>query len=315
MPINKTRIRQIIQQLNRVDLNRVSDDYLAEQVSLISDRMEMRVRKAGATDMLFRVRVNPPQRPRTSDELGAPPAHVVTGYQRCNPPGVPMFYGASRRITAIKECRVKAGDIFYLSQWGPHSYYPVNLLFDSRIGIGPESDSNSEFVCSYFDTLMTRPIHDSFSNQYKITSAIAQGLTKNFSPAESSDVAADGLIALFYPSVFDPENSFNVAMHASFARERLGLLHVTEIVAIASGAGLEFRALNNARPKLGGALEWTNSPDKLPELRRHRDAAMFINWGGVAAMPYVDEPVEDGYLRKLLEETLDSPVLPEFPRQ
>lgn len=300
-----------MQQLSRVDLSKASYDYLCKQVGILTDQVEMVVQYVTGADMLFRVRLNPPSRPSTWDDLGAPPAQFVTGFQRCNPPGVPMFYGASRRIIALKETRTKPGDVVYLSQWAPNTGYPVSSMFDSREHLrGISLSSHSEYVTTYLDALITRPIHEVFSSQYKLTSAIAQELTTNFHPDGHSGVGDDELSALIYPSIFDAERSFNMAMHSSFARERMILTHLTEMVAIIGGDEPRFRVLDNAIPTLDRGLRWLSDAAALPALIAYRDAVSFVNRDGCAAMPFVEGLVDENYLTSLLEEDTRSSLLP-----
>lgn len=304
-PLSRIELRKLILQLNRMNLSKVPYDYLENIVSSLCTGAAVNVAQALPSHSYFRVRPNPPMRPETWAQLGAPPADRVLGYQRCNPPGVPMFYAASRRIAALLECRVKPGDRVYLSQWMSRRLIPANAVFDANAD-APTSGTDFDLVLNFLDTLMTRPIAGPFSDQYKLTSAIAQQLTTKFPADKDLDTGEDGRVALFYPSVLDGETGFNIAMHSSFAQERLDLLHVMELDVVEDQDGLSFIALDNAVPSSNQTLCWANTPHRLPKLREFRDAPFLVLEDGIRRVPTYETPVDDGVLPALLSENFET---------
>src|SRR5690606_26047269 len=123
--------RQEIINLNRIDSKRASYDLLISTYRRITEGLQIVVGLAGGGELFYRVRVTN-HKPQKISDLQAPPIQNVLGYQRCNPPGIPMFYAASRRIVALQETRVKKGQIVYLSQWIAPNQIPVNRIFDSE---------------------------------------------------------------------------------------------------------------------------------------------------------------------------------------
>lgn len=121
-------IRAKIRELSLLDFDDTPYEVVLEMCSPLFDGLRAPTLTTGA-ELLFRSRVNPSSRPVHVSDLGPPPAEAVVGFQRCNGPGTPMFYTASKRRTALLESRAKTGDIVYLSQWWGKEEYMVNALF------------------------------------------------------------------------------------------------------------------------------------------------------------------------------------------
>lgn len=311
LKLSPAQLSQLIHQMNRMDLARADYGYIKQKVVELIDGFAYFVRQAQSGESLFRVRPNPPSRPVRRSDLGAPPPEAVRGFQRCNPPGVPYFYAASRRITALKESRVSLGDVVYLSEWGGAYPFPACLVFDPKKLPMDGADASNNVVQAYFDTLMTRRVAADFSDEYKLTAAITEQFTTKHFGGDASSVGEDGSLAVVYPSVFDRESSFNWAMPAAFAVERLMLRHVTELVVVKAPDGMGFRALDNAITLDGENLTWTGDPDYLPALRQYKDVTVLKKLSEKAAgMPLVAKPLPPDYLMTLLEEHPYSELLP-----
>ncbi len=279
--LSLNELRAEIRKLNR--MNADAADYNA--VKKIYDRMLFQIRVAVGTtsggELFFRGRVNPPNKPKHISEMGAPVAERVTGYQRCNAPHQPLFYCSSRRITALLECRVKPGDNVCLGQWIGQDRLPVNKVLDTQEGI-ESADSLTDLECVFYahlDTVFTRRIHYTFSNDYIFSAAASEVLTSNFAPGEFN-IRDDGRIGIRYPSIFDLKSSYNTAFPPKFALERIELLHLMELRVDACEANeITASVLDTAVEFDDGAIHWTGNNTCLPAPRRQDGSVMFIRKG------------------------------------
>lgn len=166
--LSRFNIHQEIRKLNRLDPKLASYDAIRTTYERMTDGLQIVVNRGGAHELFYRVRRTNGVKPTKINELGAPPAMVVTGFQRCNPPGIPMFYAASRRIGALIEARVQTGDVVYLSQWIAKDHLPTNKIFDNEqdhllnesSNISTIRGRNDDLVVAYFDTQFTKRIHE-----------------------------------------------------------------------------------------------------------------------------------------------------------
>ena len=260
-------------------------------------------------DLFFRARVNPIAAINHVSELLAPPRELVTGYQRCNAPFDPRFYCSSRRATAVRECRVKGGDIVYLSQWIGKGLLPINKILDvdaSAVLIEDMNEAESIFY-THLDTIFTRRVHETYSNDYKFSAAVTEQLTARFPPGEF-EVAQDGAVGIRYPSVFDPEMSYNVAFPADFAPDRIDLIHITKLqINEVTTDGLAVKFLDAAIEFDNGKIQWTGNNRCLPMPRDQKGGVLFRFSGERWELAILDHLVEqipplDRYLNDLMQE-------------
>lgn len=106
--LSKAEMRHQIQRLNPINANVAEWKTIREIYRDLFPEVQLVIGTTKSSEQFFRARVNPPAKLHAVTELMAPPAEFVTGYQRCNPPGSPIFYCSTRRITALEECRVTA---------------------------------------------------------------------------------------------------------------------------------------------------------------------------------------------------------------
>ncbi|MCR6658713.1 MAG: hypothetical protein NVV72_04975 [Asticcacaulis sp.] len=310
-PLSRVLIRQEITKLNRLDPNRALYSAISATYEKITEGLAVVVGKTGDGELFHRVRRTGGNKPNLITELQAPPVEFVQGFQRCNPPGIPMFYVASRRIGALVEARVEVGEIVYLSQWIGRDEIPVNRIFDDEenkkvpgVDTSTISGPNDDIILTYLDTQFTKRIHSTFANDYKFTSAIAQNLTSKFPPNKFHDVRDDGYVALKYPCVLGLENCHNTAMHASFATERLDLLHVMELEIIeVQGNEVSVQVLDTAIDFSGGTINWSGNPNLIPSLLGvdgERKGVLFIFDGQKWNLHLHDGPITPEYIKLLL---------------
>lgn len=298
-------ISNSIRRLNRCDTAKLPYEYFCNEYGKLTKGFRTCVGMTAGSELFFRVRKNMRERPSCVSDLSAPPPSRVVGYQRCNPPNVPMFYASSTRLGALIESRVEAGDIVYLSQWIGRDKLPVNKIFDESVDHSSQSTYREldSIVISHFDTLFTQKIHDKFSADYKKTSAIAQLLTSRFPPNEEHDIRSDRNIALRYPSVHNLGSCFNTAMHASFARERLSILHVAEIKIGADVDGhLLYSVADTAWKFDGDEVFWSGRSECMPIFKLAKNAVPFISDGSRWNLRVCESAMSQEELTRLIEE-------------
>lgn len=267
-----------------------------------------------STEQLFRARLNPDSKLMAIKEISAPQADLVTGFQRCNPPGCPMFYTASTRNTALKECNAKPGDRFYLSQWMPKTTYPAIVTFSSGLSDFDHLRNGSEInIYSYLDTIFTRRIHKTFSNDYKFTAAFSEILRARVTRHMEDGSTWSHYVALRYPSVADIGNNFyNTVMHPENADKLLCVNHVMEGVVISENNGkYDIEVTDNAVDFSDGIIHWTGDGQKIPLLKQQTSDGK-SGVGFVVSRNVKNEKVlflctssssmDSSYMRRLLDE-------------
>lgn len=310
MGMSRLSIRQEIAKLNRLDPTRADYALIDSTYRRLTDGLHIVVGLTGGGEIFFRVRKNMDHKPAHLSELSAPPAQFVTGYQRCNPPGVPMFYASSTRLGALLETRVAVGDRVYLSEWIGKEQMPVNRVFDTPEMQEIPGVSNStmhgphdDLILTHFDTLFTKRIHSDFSDDYKFTSSIAQQLTKLFPPNDEHNIHDDGFISLKFASVFDIDRTHNTAMHSEFAKERLDLLHVMECeVVSAPEERITVRITDNAVDFENGEIRWSGKPNLVPAFRGERKSVPFRFDGKKWKLELHNGEITESYVEALLIE-------------
>lgn len=297
-------ISELIIQLNRLNVDQTDYRYI---VSLLRKAMKgIRVTVASnSTELYFRARVCNDVKPLTVDELKAPPAELVKGFQRCNPPGIPMFYSASKRISALLECNVKKGDKVYLGQWVSREPAPVNTIMSSDINryLNPTMTVRESSFYTYVDTIFTRPIHKTFSNVYKITSAVTEVLTTGYKRNKEHYIGEDCTVGILYPSVANIEDSYNCAFHASFADSRFILLHVMELlVKSREGKKIFVEVTDNAVEFHDGTIKWLNNSAAITKLKETINGLVFRSNGKAWLIPTRDTIPTNHEINELLSE-------------
>ncbi len=297
-------ISELIRQLNRLDVDKADYEYI---VSILRKAIkDVRVPVASSsTELYFRARICNGAKPGTVNELKAPPTELVKGFQRCNPPGVPMFYCASRRISALLECDAKKGDKVYLGQWLSRKPAPVNtiMLSDMSHNFNPRMTVRESSFYTYVDTIFTRPVHETFSNVYKITSAATKVLTTGYKISKEHYIGEDCTVGILYPSVANIEGSYNCAFHVSFADSKLVLLHVMELVVKSrEGKKISVEVTDNAIEFPDGNIEWLNNPSAIPKLSKAISGLTFISNGRSWVIPIRDNMPTSEEINELLNE-------------
>ena len=295
-------LRRQIQALNRLNLDVVDYSAVKEQVNAIFKHFTVTVTVSGLSSSLFRVRKNPSSKPTHVNHLKAPPPEYVNGFQRCNGPGNPMFYAATKRIGAILESRVEPGDTVYLGQWRIDKRFTVNSLLHPKLSADMGLPQNSETALAFIDTVFTRPVHDTYSSQYMITAALTERLTSDFPNDGQFETADDGFVGLYYPSVVDIENTLNVAMHPNIVERCLTLAHVMEATVVScSNRNVTLNVTDNSNAMEDDNIEWLGNPDMIP-LPQMPQGTMYVSTGKVWRLGVRDTPHTTDDMTYLLNE-------------
>jgi len=305
------KIRQKIKQLNNIDLDKNDYKFLVSQLRAASDGINMPI-QFRSLEIYFRARVCNSMKIQKVTELGAPPATLITGYQRCNPPGVSMFYAASKRMTALLECDSKEGDTVYLGQWINNTYVPINRIFAQLNDELVEFSESDMHFHTYLETLFTRQIHKTFNIEYKLTAAAAELLTTRYfhkhtfqtHNGETETIDTDGTGGLSYPSVTNKSNSYNTVFHANFANKNLKLIHVTQLrITKKTDREYSVKIIDTANETLDGNILWLNSQHSIPKQDiSSRTGIELISNGRDYIVPVYDTPLTDDNINRFLNE-------------
>lgn len=297
---------KLIKELNRLDLDKIEYGEVLEKIKPLVIQIPMFIQMSQSSKLYFRSRVCNYKEIDSINELLAPPKESVTGFQRCNSPGKSMFYSSSKRITTLLECNVGIGDIVYLSQWISKEPIPLNVLFSNNIeNNSPKSTtSTEEIIINYLDTIFTRPIHKSFSNSYKLTSAITELITNKFKPSKALDIRDDKTMALLYPSILDISGSHNIVLPANLAKTRLQPVHIMKLKVIErDGRSIKVKIIDNGREVLDGKINWLKDETKIPLPIENKNKGLIVQWTGNSwSIPVGNSELTQEIIEKILNE-------------
>lgn len=296
------KARQKIRSLNRINLETCSYRTLSAKISGLLADVVVEVVENPSWKPYFRCR-KMTSKPMNATELAAPPAQYVTGYQRCNPPNTPYFYCSDNRLISLKEVRPADGDKIYLSEWIGNTGLLINDVFStSETATFQSRTPLSDLVHTYMETLFTRPIHQDFSNQYKLTSAFSQILTNGFLYPNKDN----GHAGLKYPSVLNLEVGSNFAFPDAMAKQELHLLHVCEVSVEIDGSAFSFTPTDNAFANVDGTLVWLETGSKFPAARTGKKTEFVWESGEWRIVTNTSENFREAF-ETILSERFDHP--------
>ena len=125
--ITVSKARTIIQQLNRMNLDITDYAYIKS----LTDKLVIGLPMTCITphkDTRFYRGIIYKEKPTIIDCLGYPPSEIIVNYQRCNPPGKPMFYCSPDPAAVYYELGVQPGDVVYMSKWSVTEDFFVNQI-------------------------------------------------------------------------------------------------------------------------------------------------------------------------------------------
>jgi hypothetical protein len=301
--LSNLEIRAKIRQLTRVDLSVAQYATLKSIFRSMMEDILIQVKMTTGGDLFYRARANC-NKPSVTDEMMAPPANLITQFQRCNGPGAPMFYSSSKRATAILELSVKPGDIVYLGQWIGRERIPIsNLFYQNDADLSEYSvSSKQDIIAPFFETIFTRRIDRTFSTDYKLTAALTEVLTSSFLGKNPFNIGDDGLVGLRYPSIAHMEGGYNTVFYPDFAGERLELLHMMELEIIdIKDYTVKSRILDTAFVFDNGNINWTGSAASSPLPLSGNPPGVLLRYDGKAWRVAVNgSVVSDDELHSLL---------------
>lgn len=296
--MSTSALRQLIKQLNRVNTAAIEFDYLVARMWEATKGVTTSTQSAGIS-IYYRVRKFNGAKPSKTIELGAPPAYLVTGFQRCNAPGEPMFYAASKIITALQETRVQPGDEVCISCWLNKGGLLVNTALKDQNFTGRSLD---DIYYSYIDTIFTRRVHATFSSDYKLTAAATKVLTTNM---QGLDKKLGGKVGLAYSSVAGNHNGFNTVFHVN-AIDQLEVLHVTHLRIISFNEAIDectVQLLDSAEKFADGEILWSGNPNAIPLPALYDGKSLLLRCNGVTwRLPTRETPPTDEDIRYFLRQ-------------
>ncbi|WP_043617952.1 RES domain-containing protein [Chromobacterium violaceum] len=229
-PTSLSKVRETITELNKIDLARADYSYLLKQIGMLMSGIPVQASFPLKGTVFYRG-IAYETKPMDTSFLGAPPVQLVTGYQRCNPPGKPMFYASVDPNAIFAELDVQVGSKIYLSTWEVVDDF---LYFRIPPRASEEFQSSPAYakIETFFETRFAQPIHETFSEQYKLTAAIAEQLSGQSVMSIMPMQQLPKLAAVAYPSVAHKSRADNIAIRPEVAASCLKLKNVTELFII-----------------------------------------------------------------------------------
>lgn len=254
-PIKVTEAREIIRQLNRLNLETADYGNLKNLVGRLIYGIPMMAITPHEETRFYRGVVHK-AKPAETKQLGYPPSVLTVNFQRCNPPGKSMFYCSPDPAAVFYELHVQPGDAVYLSKWSLANKFFVNRIAP-RGDEGPRS-AVREIISTYFETKFSQPVHETYSSQYKITSSISETLSTGNVIGGTAPIGG-----LTYPSVVHPNRSENIAVQPHIVDQCLRLDYVEELLVTAvDGYIIRYDRKDFSSNFEDGKIHWSGVPLK-----------------------------------------------------
>ncbi|XVJ47482.1 hypothetical protein ACDZ94_00590 [Pseudomonas sp. UBT] len=254
-----TKIREIVSALNRADLTAIDYNHLLTQVGILIKGIPLIVQSLPVGTTLYRGRICSERLCEVS-YLGSPPAELVTSFQRCNGPGKPMFYASVDIAAVFSELNADVGNIVYLSSWIVDREF-FYFRIPPGAGEGMEDDVAFSKIETFFETRFAQPVHETFSAQYKLTSAITEKLSTGNVLGPPEQLKGRPLGAVVYPSVAHTSRSDNIAIQTLVAQSCLRLSDVREMEVMERQAeSLTVREINFSSNFEDEHIKWLGRP-------------------------------------------------------
>lgn len=277
-------VEQQIEYLRGVDLNAVK----FEEVVLLLRRIIRGYWNNAITipenQMLYRAN-RYDFKPDDASFLTYPPAKLVTGYQRANTPGNPMFYTSMAKNATLYELDVKPKDRVSISMWKTTAAAFINnIAFDDHVFAKLKSDRlaesyalASEYTISLKNASLNRVVRrffaDEFSRkvpggserQYIISAALTECFLGNVQERDGTpaNISFEGKFAgILYPSLAMRGNADNLVLLPDYADRHCELVHVefVEIDSVRKGR-IDFTEYDFANSFSGdGLIRWKGRP-------------------------------------------------------
>lgn len=258
--ISSLELRRSIRTLNRLDLDRAGYDQIRARIGEMIQGVMFACFTMQIGTVLYRGRKSS-KKLMDVEEIGSPNASLVTDYQRCNKPNDPMFYGAVHPATAVYELNPDIGESVYLSNWTTTEEFLAQTIPPDELG-KIENDPIRDQIATFFETKFAQPIHETFSSQYKITSAISDVLTSGSIKGELDDHLRKNKVgAIKYPSVAMSEYAECLALRPWLERNCLKLNYVEEVLITDVGDGtISFDRKDVSSTFANGKIHWAGKP-------------------------------------------------------
>lgn len=245
---NHSAVRKIIQELNRINLEEVDYDYVKQKVGNLFRGIKCKGISLNKGQSLFRGIVYD-EKPANVSYLGAPPEELVSGFQRCNSPGNPLFYCSGHQAPVLYEIHPKKGGKVYMSKWSviKNDQFLITL---SPNHLDDDMSPLLSSIYSFFDTKFSEPIHDTFSFRYKVTSAIAELLIRD-------NLFDRKAVGIAHTSVAYPGGADNIVLLPEYVASNLSLDYVEELeITDVSKQGFQAKFTDIATDFIGGIIHW-----------------------------------------------------------
>lgn len=262
-PLTLQEIQKSIKELNSLDLDNADYENIRDLVDRLIIGRSINGFMLGGKPIRFYRGVLHKDKPMKTTLLSYPPAHLVTGFQRANPPGRPMFYcGIDPRIPFF-ELNISSGDKIYLSKWSARKKFAA-----TTVEFGEGDNALDVIVKTYLQTKLSQRIHEVFSSDYKITCAIAEKLSNG--TVEKGKMPDMG--ALVYPTVSMAARPENLAIRPEIVDKCLILDYVQEyLVKEINGNNISLVEKDFANQFPDGSIQWKGRPGHLGKLQKKGD--------------------------------------------
>lgn len=171
-----------------------------------------------------------------------------------------MFYCSVDSAAVLAELDAQPGDKVYLSKWIiTKEFFYFRIPPDTTDAF--KEDAAFSKIETFFETRFAQPIHETYSEQYKLTAAITEKFSTGDLLGDAAMVNGRVLGAVAYRSVAHTPRSDNVAIRPAVVDQCLQLTNVQEIEVVSrDGDSRTIRETDFSSDFAEGRINWAGRP-------------------------------------------------------
>jgi hypothetical protein len=235
-PIRK--LRQLIANINRINLDKVSIDQLKNQLKILMRGHSRSGLTYPPNTLVYRgtAFATQSEKPVNVARISTAPVDLSTNYQRANRPYEPRFYAAITPGALPFELQLKSGAFIAIGTWQvltKMSVLPIGYSTETFAKLASwrnppfwltsDADSAQNLLQKFFNEKFTVKIFPGEESRYKLSAAIAELL---FSAKDADDLDGETLAGLQYPSIAMYADDDNLVLLPDFVNRSMKLVHV-----------------------------------------------------------------------------------------
>lgn len=254
----------MIKKIENIDYSRTSILEIEEIIALLMTGYVLNAPQINPGNYLYRA-ILYREKPTLINQLGYPPANLVTKCGRANSVNQSMFYCSTDKSAPFFELRPKVGDTLAISTWRTKDVLLLNhigftkevtdMLKSKRdltsihdfVETTKKSSTLNEYVYNFLGSSFAQKIDIENSHLYNLTNAIANKL-----------LTGDVFNGILYPSILMFGNADNIVLKPEVFDKVLEFVSVEFVnITVATDSEYKFTGIDSAVQIENNTIKWT----------------------------------------------------------